>query len=896
MWPSIAANKIAVNKPQWFWAWLRAWRPVLRLMGLACSLVFLHACSGGSGTQGSERVQDSSVTDNASFIYTGPVPANSEIQHFKTTFYDNVVIRCGSCHTRAGKGPTAFADQKDVNHAWEQAKTLVNLLDPAASELVIRLENGHNCWLNSHASCASAMTGYIERWAAGASQSVSQVNLTPRSPQPLEGLKIAPATYTEVQSTLSFDLTASPELMNLLNTHCDGCHSGSSATPQSPYFASEDPTIAYAALLGKIDLANPDLSRLVIRLQNQHNCWSGPTGCANDAEAMRKAIARFADNLPQVSVDSGLVISGAQILEADGIIASSGGRYENDVIAKWEFREGEGTQVADTSGVQPEIPLTLLGDYEWFGGWGVKLDGGRAQGAVSASSKLYQRLSASGEYTIEAWVAPNNVTQEDAWIWGYAAGPNNRNALLTQTLYNYDFYNRSNTVPASDAAPAASTADDDEIAQATLQHVVLTHDPFNGRKIYVNGQDTGVIDEAGPGALANWSSDYAVVMGNDFASANAWQGVIRMVAVHSRALSQAHIVQNYETGVGQKYFLMFSVSSLLNKNGVCHSVDAGGDDSRTDYCYIVFEVSQFDSSSYLFKNPRFVNINPNNNSNNNTELNFNLNFDLKGIHIGINGQLARTGQGFVNINTNINGSRFTLDDAPLLQRGSIIPLENGPDADVFFLAFKEINGQSDTRTASSSGSFSYEYPADPEADEAAVTVGMRTFDEINESFSSMTRVPKDSGSVSAATGKTVRETFDAVRRSLPSVADFQTFMASHQMAIMQLAAAYCDALVEDTSARAEMFPDLSFSGSIDWESQVVYPLIDRAYATGLDTQPTRPDDGDMDGNTRLGSAHRIELKNELLNMIGKITAGATNEQIVKSTCTAVLASAAATLK
>lgn len=875
---------------------------------LLLSLLVLQACSGGSGGGSSDREEVTNNNNVDNFIYSGPVAANSEIQNFKTAFYDNAVIRCGSCHTRGGVGTVAFVDNDDVNFAWEEAKTVANLLDPGASEVVNRVNNGHNCWLSSNASCAAAMTGYIERWAQGASQAVSTVTLIPRTPQALSGLKIMPANYAAAAADVSFDLTAEPELMYLLNSYCADCHTGTSSTPQSPYFASDDTAIAYAALKGLVNLSTPANSRFVIKLQNLHNCWSND--CEADAAVMEAAISRLADDLPVVDVDENLVISAAQIIEKDGIIASGGGRFEDDVIAKWEFREGEGSQVADTSGVQPETPLTVLGDFEWVGGWGVRLDEGRVQAAVSGSTKLYDRIAVAGEYSIEAWVAPNNVTQEDAWIIGYAGGPSSRNTLLTQTLYNYDFYNRSLVNPVSDGGPAVSTADADEVAQATLQHVVLTYDPLNGRKIYVNGVDTGVVDDLGGGGLSNWSNAFALVMGNDFSGTAPWAGVIRMVAVHSRSLTPEQIVQNYDVGVGQKYFLMFSVSSLLDDEGVCHVVDSEG--TRTDYCYVVFQVSQFDSFSYLFSEPRFVNINP--------EAGNSLNFELKGISLGINGQLARTGQGFVNINTVINGSQFTMDDQPLQPSGSIVPLENGPDSDVFFLAFDSINAIDDQRTFEVPGAFAYLY-----TDGEFARIGMRSFDEVNQSFSWLTGIPIDSPVVSTITDKTVSQTFDTVRRSLASVSDFQTYMASHQMAVTQLAGAYCDALVEDTSLRAQLFNDGSpfdFNQAVEavsdaqWSSQVIYPMIDRFYATGLESQPSRSADGDSGD----GMADRGDVHAELLKLITDSNDDAASEltvdgksdglkycatapcpagrtaEVVKAVCTTVLASAPAMIK
>ena len=57
---------------------------------------------------------------------------------------------------------------------------------------------------------------------------------------------------------------------------------------QSPFFASGDVDEAYAAAKVKINLDQPALSRLVVRLRTEfHNCWSD---CAANADTMEAAI------------------------------------------------------------------------------------------------------------------------------------------------------------------------------------------------------------------------------------------------------------------------------------------------------------------------------------------------------------------------------------------------------------------------------------------------------------------------------------------------------------------------------------------------------------------------------------------------------------------------------
>ena len=76
----------------------------------------------------------------------------------------------------------------------------------------------------------------------------------------------------------------------------------------------------------------------------------------------------------------------------------------------------------DTSGVEPALNLNLSGDVTWVGGWGINVRTGKAQGSTTASKKLHDLIRATGEYSIEAWVAPGNVAQEDARIVSYSGG------------------------------------------------------------------------------------------------------------------------------------------------------------------------------------------------------------------------------------------------------------------------------------------------------------------------------------------------------------------------------------------------------------------------------------------------------------------------------------------
>lgn len=828
---------------------------------VAVNLFLLAACGGGSGGGTTPNPAPNTGGNNGggTFVYSGPSPQNADVQRFQAAFYNNLVNdnRCGTCHTRGGAGTTAFVDRSDVNFAYGAALTLVNLQNPAASAIVQKVYNGHNCWEASTAACRVQMISFIEAWAnagAGASTSVrltSPVDRDPNGPDTNgDGVGDGFRSFPASAGAAGFVPGATPPaLYGLLRTYCSACHSGSAATPQQPYFASSDPLVAYEAVKSKIDLNDPALtnpalkskSRLVVRLRDEfHNCWSG--SCANDAAAMQAAIRDLAVNQSPVTLlDPIQYRSKAQILN-DGIVGSSGGRFELYQIALWRFLEGEGGVASDTSGVAPAISLTLNGlegeggDYKWVGGGGIQFTSGVARGTAAASRKLYDLIAPAGEYSVEAWVLPANVTDEDRAIFGYSDGSSNRNLLLGQTMYNYDYYNRS-SMTNNRGEPRLSTDPDRELLQAALQHVVVTYDPVSGRRIYVNGQYTGDTQPADRGTLANdWSPDYVVLLGDNLARNAAWKGAVRMAAVHKRALSATQVTQNFNVKPGEKRYVLFNVSLLPNMPASCS--DSSGAEV-VSYCYIYFEVSQYDNYGYLFTRPYFISLNPDADA-------VPYGLVIKGIRIGINGKLAPVGQAYTSVNTTIDQASYVFGAEPqsgqrLSNVGTVIPKLSGADADLFYLEFDRIGSNNDQASGATVLPFAYSLDGASEID-----LGWRTFDEINASFSQLTGVRHDAVIVSAPATVRVSDVFAVVRQQLPAVEGFSGFLASHQTAVGQLAIAYCSALINDTSLRQGFFTGGSSPAFFraNWRSNLVDPLVNGFFGGGVASQPAATAVGD----------------------------------------------------
>jgi hypothetical protein len=823
----------------------------LRAVKLGSALVFaavLAACSGGGAPTTENPVTSAPPVAD----YTGPAPQNADVQAFKLNLWENIKAsnRCGGCHNANGQSPQ-FARNDDVNAAYQAANTVVNLAQPDQSRMVLKVGGGHNCWLAAASACADTLTVWIRNWAGASATGGKQIELKEPTIKEVGASKTFPADSTLFQQSKLWNDPANAP--GLLRKYCARCHASTAAVPVQPFFASSDPDEAYAAVRPKINLDNPAMSRLVVRLRDEnHNCW---TDCATASATMEAAVKSFTDLVTIQPVDPSLVLSKALTLY-DGTVAAGGNRYDTNVIALYEFKTGSGTVAYDTSGVEPALNLTLSSGDMWVGGWGINIKAGqKAQGSTTASKKLADQIKASGEFTIEAWMAPADVVQEDAYAVSYSAGTMARNVTLAQRAYQYEAMTRTSETDAN-GMPTLLTLDKDRDAQAALQHVVVTYDPVNGRKIYVNGQFTGDVDpRGGGGSLSDWDDSFALVLGNETSSNRQWKGVMRLIAIHNRALTQEQIQQNFAAGVGERYFLLFNVTDLV---GVPKS-------------YMMFEGSQYDSYSYLFNKPTFISLDPNATV---------PNIDIAGIRIGVNGAEARVGQTYVPFSATIGGSNYQKGTGQLLSNtGAVIALDKGPVDDLFFLTFEKIGTHTHTVTEAP--------PAQPTfgPDAPQPDMGIRTFDELNATFSKLTDVP--------VTNATVAATFANVKQQLPAVESIDAFLASHQTGIAQLAIAYCSAMVNDATKRdAFLGPGLNPTNqgsgyfSDPARQDQVINAIKVKINTSLASQPT---------DAVVETAIR-----KLLNTIAANTESQANKQgaanAMKAACGAALGSAATTLQ
>ncbi len=164
-----------------------------------------------------------------------------------------------------------------------------------------------------------------------------------------------------------------------------------------------------------------------------------------------------------------------------------------------------------------------------------------------------------------------------------------------------------------------------------------------------------------------------------------------------------------------------------------------------------------------------------------------------------------------------------------------------------------------------------------------VKAGLRNFNQINATMSTLTGVPR--------TNATVRTEFVTnLATSLPTDNDVKAFLGSQQVAVFKLAVEYCDALVKDTTLRAQVFGTFNFAATpavafnAAGKQAVAEALVGKFWGKDLTSLPAHAESTD----------EVVALLDALLQ--GKtMTTVAVTPAVVTATCAATLASAPVTI-
>lgn len=235
----------------------------------------------------------------------------------------------------------------------------------------------------------------------------------------------------------------------------------------------------------------------------------------------------------------------------DAIDAPEVGRTRTGLIGLWELDEtrGElGDALADTSGQQPPVPLTVKFGTATLAGGMMTPD---SMNVITSASKprLNQEAMVARAVSLEAWVKPSLADQgteaAPVVVAGLSGNINSRNVSLMQA--GTKWIARVRTTPDANGKPALTFAFD--VAADAMTHLVVVADATQ-RLLYVNGVPT--MPDPAPGPPLNWDQSYVMTLGNESSGNRQWAGTFALVAIYARALTSEQIMRHYIAGPDAK--------------------------------------------------------------------------------------------------------------------------------------------------------------------------------------------------------------------------------------------------------------------------------------------------------------------------------------------------------
>ena len=226
-----------------------------------------------------------------------------------------------------------------------------------------------------------------------------------------------------------------------------------------------------------------------------------------------------------------------------GVCQVAPGRSAEGLVALYDFEEGGGTTVVDSSGVAPQVNLVIAepGAVIWGDGY-LDIESETIVQSSANASKIAEACAASGELTVEAWVEAATADQAGQIV----AMGNGTNSELGLAQYNASWNGRvRSSGTSSRGTPHLPSALGD--AGVGLTHLVLRRDAAGVRNLFVDGRERGL--NVAPGSLDQWT-DHRIAVGDEPGGSDPWRGRIHRIAIYCRALSDLEVAAAYLAGAG----------------------------------------------------------------------------------------------------------------------------------------------------------------------------------------------------------------------------------------------------------------------------------------------------------------------------------------------------------
>lgn len=266
----------------------------------------------------------------------------------------------------------------------------------------------------------------------------------------------------------------------------------------------------------------------------------------DDAKKFRE-LRQAAYEYMKAYYDTGLLLQDPRLRQPPLGLPGPDRRPSGGLVALYTFSEPPGDIIDDISQAGSSLSL-LMQNREAVRWTDNAMEVIRNTRIVSAdpASKITEACVESNEFSVECWVKATRTVN----------GTNVPVVALCGTRRGRNFEVRQGRGPGRGSrwfeivfrksGAGGSIRTTSSISAAEPTHLVFARAAGGGLAVYVNG----VLDndrEAG-GDLSGWNAEYRLALVDNLKNNRFWRGEYRMVAVYDRALSDAEVRQQFETG------------------------------------------------------------------------------------------------------------------------------------------------------------------------------------------------------------------------------------------------------------------------------------------------------------------------------------------------------------
>jgi len=216
-------------------------------------------------------------------------------------------------------------------------------------------------------------------------------------------------------------------------------------------------------------------------------------------------------------------------------------RVTTGLQARYNFNEGSGSTVNDTSSVGTPLNLTIANPaaVSWLPG-ALSVNTSTMISSAGAAGKVINAVRTSNSVTVEAWIAADNLTQAGpARIVSMEKNSTQRNIIFGQSGNRFETLLRTSSSTSSLLSPVNGVS-------LNLSHVVYTRSSAGQAVMYINGVQ--VSSQTASGSLSAWDAALRLALANEIGGSKPWLGDLYLVALYGRDLTSTEVKQNFLAG------------------------------------------------------------------------------------------------------------------------------------------------------------------------------------------------------------------------------------------------------------------------------------------------------------------------------------------------------------